>query len=161
LEEYLAQQSAFTRTAALGKILTHDNLRKQNIVVVEWCYMCNKNGELVDHLLLHCEVANALWHSIRSRFGLHWVMPGRVKDLYASWWTGGRSQSVVVWKMIPLYLMWYIWSERNAGCFEDSTSTLEELIHFFLFTLFTWTASWLAPLVISFLDFLSIFSSSS
>ena len=46
-------------------------------------------------------------------------------------------------------------------CFEDSTRTLEELIHFFFFTLFTWTAAWLAPLVISFSDFLSLFSSSS
>jgi hypothetical protein len=88
-------------------------------------------------------------------------MPGRVKDLYASWWTGGRFQSAVVWKMIHLCLIWCIWSERNVGCFEDSTRTLEELIHFFLFTLFTWTAAWLAPLVISFLDFLSLFSSSS
>ena len=71
--------------AALGKILTHDNLRKQNIVVVEWCYMYKKNGESVDHLLLHCKMVSALWHSIFRWFGLHWVMPGRVKDLYASW----------------------------------------------------------------------------
>jgi hypothetical protein len=58
--------------------------------------------ESVDHLLLHSKVARALWHAIFSQFGLHWVMPCRVEDLYASWWTGGRSQSVVVWKMIPL-----------------------------------------------------------
>jgi hypothetical protein len=87
-------------------------------------------------------------------------MPGRVKDLYASWWIGGRSQSVVVWKMIPLCLMWCLWSERNVRCFEDSTRTLEELIHFFYFTLFTWTAACLAPLVISFSDFLFLFPSS-
>jgi transposase InsO family protein len=29
----------FGWTAALGKILTHDNLRKRNIVIVEWCCM--------------------------------------------------------------------------------------------------------------------------
>jgi hypothetical protein len=122
--------------------------------------MYKKNGESVDHLLLHYEMVSALWHSIFSRFGLHWVMPGRVKDLYASWWMGGRFWNAVVWKMIPLCLM-CIWSERNARCFEDSTRTLEELIHFFFFTIFTWTAAWLAPLVISFSDFLSLFSSSS
>jgi hypothetical protein len=43
--------ACFGWTAALGKILTHDNLRKRNIVVVEWCCMCKKNGESVDHLL--------------------------------------------------------------------------------------------------------------
>jgi hypothetical protein len=39
-------------------------------VVVEWCYMCKKNRESVDHLLLHCEIASALWHTIFSRYGL-------------------------------------------------------------------------------------------
>jgi hypothetical protein len=120
--------------------------------------MCKKNRESIDHLLLHCKVASALWHSIFSRFWLHWVMLGRVKDLYASWWTEGRSRSAVVWKMISLCLMWCLWSERNARCFEDSTRTSEELIHFFFFTLLTWMAAWLAPLVISFSDFLFLFS---
>jgi hypothetical protein len=47
----------FVWTAALGKILTHDNLRRRGIVVVEWCVMCKKHGESVDHLLLHCGMA--------------------------------------------------------------------------------------------------------
>jgi hypothetical protein len=63
--------------------------------------------------------------------------------------------------MIPLCLMWYIWRERNARCFEDSTRSFEEILHYFLLTLYTWTAGWLDPLVISFPDFLSRLSSSS
>jgi len=50
----------FVWTAALGKILTHDNLRRCGIVVVEWCVMCKKHGEFVDHLLLHCDVAQVV-----------------------------------------------------------------------------------------------------
>jgi hypothetical protein len=47
---------------------------------------------------------------------------------------GGRedSRSAVVWKMIPLCLMWCLWSERNARCFDNSSRTLEELNSFFL-----------------------------
>jgi hypothetical protein len=52
--------AVFGWTAALGKILTHDNLRKRSIVVIEWCCMCKKNGEFMNHLLLHCEVATRL-----------------------------------------------------------------------------------------------------
>jgi hypothetical protein len=40
-------------TMALGKILTLDNLRKRNLIVMDWCYMC-KSRESIDHLL-HCK----------------------------------------------------------------------------------------------------------
>jgi hypothetical protein len=85
-------------------------------------------------------------------------MPSTVKDLYVSWWMGGRARSAVVWKMVPLCIMWCIWRERNDRCFEDKSRSHEELLHLFFFTLFTWTEGWLAPQVISFSDFLSFFS---
>jgi hypothetical protein len=67
--------------------------------------MCKKNGELVDHLLLHCEIAGALWNTIFSNVGLAWVMPRRVVDLFACWRVpGGRFQLDAVWKMIRLAL---------------------------------------------------------
>ena len=80
----------FVWSAALGKILTLDNLRKRNIIVLNRCCMCKRSEEIVDHLLLHCEVASALWYAIFSRFGLAWVMPRWVFDLLAYWWSSGR-----------------------------------------------------------------------
>jgi len=38
-----------------------------------------------DHLLLHCDVAYAIWIAFFSCFGLSWVMPRYVVDLYACW----------------------------------------------------------------------------
>jgi hypothetical protein len=32
-----------------------DSLRKRNIIVVDWCCMCKKSEESIDHLLFHCE----------------------------------------------------------------------------------------------------------
>jgi hypothetical protein len=75
----------FVWSVALGKILTHDNLWKRNVVVIEWCCMCKKNGESMDHLLLHCEVARDLWSYIFSLFGIEWVMPRMVLELLTSW----------------------------------------------------------------------------
>jgi hypothetical protein len=60
--------------AALGKILTLDDLRKINVIVVEWCYTCKKSEESIDHLLIHCEVARDLWSSLFQLFGVAWVM---------------------------------------------------------------------------------------
>jgi hypothetical protein len=148
----------FAWMAARSKIPTIDNIRRRGMIVVNRCWLYESNGESVDHLLLHCEVANALWNVIFSRFGLCWVMLGSVRELLACWWTGGRTRSAVVWKMIPLCLMWCIWRERNARCFEDTTRSFEGILHCFLFTLYAWAAGWLDPLVISFQDFLSHFS---
>ena len=42
----------FVWIAALGKCLTIDNLRKRKVWILDWCYMCKCNGELVDHIFL-------------------------------------------------------------------------------------------------------------
>jgi hypothetical protein len=119
-------------SATLGKILTLDNLRKRNIVLVNICGMCKKEEESIDHLLLHCESAQFLWNAFFSHFGLTWVMPRGVVDLLHCWWSGGHPCSAVVWKMVPLCIMWCLWSERNGRFFEDSKRSLEVLLHFFL-----------------------------
>jgi hypothetical protein len=50
----------FVWSATLGKILNMENLKKQHVIVVDRCCMCQKNGESVDHLLIHCEVASVI-----------------------------------------------------------------------------------------------------
>jgi hypothetical protein len=69
----------------LDKILTLDNLRKRGLIVVNWCCMCKRSGESINHLLLHCEVASTLWSVLFTLFGVKWVMNGRVLDLLACW----------------------------------------------------------------------------
>jgi hypothetical protein len=89
----------FVWTTALGKILTHENLRRRNIVVIEWCCMCKKSGESIDHLLLHCDVARDIWSFFYILFGVEWVMPRRVLDLLSNWGNSlGRSQVKQIWK---------------------------------------------------------------
>jgi hypothetical protein len=151
----------FVWTAVHSKILTLDNLGRRGLVVVNRCWLCETDGESVDHLLLNCAVARDLWITFFARFGLCWVMPCSIKELLASWWTVGRTRSTVVWKMVPHCILWCIWREQNNRCFEGLSRTREELLHFFLVTLFSWTTGWLAPRAISFVDFLSFFPLSS
>lgn len=68
----------FAWSATLRKILTMNNLRKRHIIIVDWCCMFKKSGESNDHLLLQCEIVNALWNTILSSVRLAWVMPSRV-----------------------------------------------------------------------------------
>jgi len=58
----------FVWWAALGKILTADNLRKRKIIIMDKCYLCKRDGKTVDHLLLHCDVV--LLCGIMSFLGL-------------------------------------------------------------------------------------------
>jgi hypothetical protein len=117
-----------------------NNLWKQHIIVIGWCSMCKRNGESVDHLLLHCEVACAIWNVFFKRFGLSWFMPRQVVDLFACWWTTSNTQSAVDWKMMPLGLLWCLWREMNDMCFEDRERILEELKSLFFNILYLWTA---------------------
>jgi hypothetical protein len=65
--------------------LVVDNLKKMNVIIVNKCCLCKRNKESVDHLLLHCDVASALWNAFFTGFGMSWVMPRRVIDLFACW----------------------------------------------------------------------------
>jgi hypothetical protein len=56
----------FAWSAALGKILTMDNMRKRHVIMVDKYCMCKRNWESVDRLPLHCEVAGALWDFLLS-----------------------------------------------------------------------------------------------
>ena len=44
-------------------------------------------------------------------------------------WKGsfGKSSNGEIWKAIPLYLMWCLWRERNARCFEGKELILVKL----------------------------------
>ncbi|KAG2721506.1 hypothetical protein I3843_02G071700 [Carya illinoinensis] len=109
------------------------------MIVMEWCFMCKKNGESIDHLLLHYEVARELWVGILSRAGLSWVMPKSVVDLLACW-NGhhNSSQLIAAWGMIPLCLVWCLLTERNDRCFNNIERAVGEIWNFFVSSLFQW-----------------------
>jgi hypothetical protein len=105
------------------RLSTHDYFYKSPtlcgllLILPTWDMDVTK-GEFVDHLLLHCEVAYAFWNVFSSRFGLSWVMPKQVVDLY-TWWIVGNTRSVAVWKMVSSCLLCCLWREMNWRSFKD------------------------------------------
>jgi hypothetical protein len=126
----------FVWSAALGKILTLDNLRKRHVIVINKSYMCKKIGEYVDRFLLHCDVVSTLWSSLFSHFRMSWVMPKQIVDLLACWSSSGRLRSVAVWKMMSICLFWCLWREKKNRSFKNLESTLEEILSSFYLTLY-------------------------
>jgi hypothetical protein len=73
--------ASFVWAAALGRILTTDNLRRRHVIVLDWCCMCKESGESISHLLMHCSAAREVCLFIFNIFGIQWVMPSGVLDL--------------------------------------------------------------------------------
>ena len=72
-------------------------------------------------------------------FGVSWVMPLSVVGLFACWQGHfGRHRNGVIWKVVPLCLLWCIWKERNSRCFEDIECSMPDLKLLFIRTLFDW-----------------------
>ena len=147
---YLKECLSFLWTADWDGILTIDNLVKRNLSLVNWCCLCCCDGETVDHLLLHCKFAHALWSEVFLMFGLQWVMPRMVVSLLFAWenYLGLHSS---VWNMVPTCLMWLIWRERNTRTYEDVEKSAEFLKSLLVGTLFGWSHIWGFTQVFSFL----------
>ena len=103
-----------------------------------------RNGETVEHLLLHCQVAQELWNMVCTLFGVHWVILRSVVELVANW--SGKFNRLwikVLWRIILHCLMWLIWRERNACTFEGIERSIHELkllafTFIYFFTLRDW-----------------------
>jgi hypothetical protein len=131
----------FVWSAALGKILKHDNLRKRKVIVIEWCCLCKKSGKSIDHLLLHCEVAQALWSYVLTLFGVEWVMPSTVLELLNSWGAAlGGGHAI------------------DARLFEDVKTFMVELRKRLLNTLYFWIAPHHSLSSFTYVEFLNLFS---
>lgn len=140
----------FSWSALLGMILTTDDFRKRCIIGLDLYYMCKRCKESVDHLLLHFPIAFELWSLVFCMFGLDWVMPHKVFELFESWQGKfGQHHNIDFRRLVPHYLMWCIWSERNARCFEGCEQSLLEIKSFFLHTLLTWV--WLCRIFLVYL----------
>ncbi len=108
----------FSWTVVLGKILTIDSLRKRGLIIVDWCCMCTQSGESVDHLLLHCRLAGELWSMVFALFGVQWVMPRSVLELFTGWYGfAGRDRCSVAWRIVPHCVIWCIWRGRKCSTF--------------------------------------------
>ena len=68
---------------------------------------CRKEGESVDHLLMHCEVASTLWNQLFNEAGFCWVAQENYNSLFVEDMIGFGSNKMAraLWKSMILALM--------------------------------------------------------
>ncbi|XP_028125322.1 uncharacterized protein LOC114322241 [Camellia sinensis] len=140
----------FVWSASLGGVLTIDNLIHQGHILVNWCCLCGRAAESVDHLLMLCPVSSRLWMLMIAVFGLVWVQSGSVLTVVQSW-AGGRvgRRRRKAWLLAAHCLMWIIWLERNRRVFHGVAHSISWLERRLLIVLY----SWVDPDVLAFVDF--------
>ena len=66
-------------------------------------------------------------------------MPRTVLDLFSAWQgPSGSRRSTMVWRVVPHYVFWCVWRERNARRFEDIEKSIPDLKSSFFQLLFEW-----------------------
>ena len=125
-----------------------------------WCCMC-RDGETINNLLIHCDMAVGLWSFVFWKFGIIWVLSGCVLDLFFGWYNGLGKVHSKIWNMVPLCLLWTLGREWNSRIFENSECMDSQLQELFSNTLYDWAIAWgysRFDSVTSFLDSLHISS---
>ena len=72
-------------------------------VLANRCFLCGKDEETVDYLLLHSSMARLLWDLLLATFGVNWVFPKSVSETLLSWrgsFVGKRRKKA--WMVAPL-----------------------------------------------------------
>ena len=110
--------------SALGVIMPSPSGRQ----ICSRCSFSECGIETINHLFLHCRETAKLWLIFINLRGISWTMPRSIKEALACW-NRDRIQSGhwERWKIVPAYIWWTIWMERNQRCFENKSSSLQTL----------------------------------
>ena len=93
--------------------------------------MCERSGESIDHLLLHCE--------LRTKLFVSSCCEGMVSELLVSWRGQlGHRIALKMWRLAVLSLMGCISREWNARSFEDRETVMLELKKMIFHSPYTW-----------------------
>ena len=86
-------------------MLTLGQLKKWGRALANRCFLCGKDEETIDHLLLHCSVARLLWDLLLAIFGVSRVFPKSVRETLVSWQGScvGKNRKKA-WMAVPLTL---------------------------------------------------------
>ena len=87
----------FVWTAAWVKILTSDNLRRNDHIIVDWCCTCWCSGETRNHRLIHCG-APIIFGCLEFSFVVFDVEHSKLWSIGAFWDSGAGAGLGNFWK---------------------------------------------------------------
>ncbi|CAN1304570.1 hypothetical protein LINPERPRIM_LOCUS26241 [Linum perenne] len=101
-----------------GRIASVDNLQKRGMILANWCVLCEKDLESIDHMFIHCSFTANVWSRLSSKLSLYGPRNENVRGLIDAWKGMNCSTMFADAARVILHgVFWYIWLERNARIF--------------------------------------------
>ena len=139
----------------LGRLNTRGKLAKLSIIPLAEaeCVFCKNHIETEEHLFIHCFFVWNIWSWWLNIWGLLWVMPSSMQDLFLQWnYSTSSPFFKKVWKASFYIITWSIWKERNARVFTSSSCSPKQMQDLVLLRLFWWIKGWQGPFHYSYHD---------
>lgn len=112
---------------------------EEGVVCTNKCFLCCKEKESVDHILIHSDKKWVVWHLLFSLFGVSWVLTSSVGETLLSWHGSFMSRKrKKVWQVAHLCLFWTMWKERNNRAFDNEEHLDQGIKVAFLSNLWVW-----------------------
>lgn len=108
---------------------TADRRQRHGLPSHTRCFLCDQADESIDHIIASCTFSREVWFIALSALNL--TLPAAAAKTI-SWWR--RLRSMVTGSkrkgMDSLFTLisWQLWKERNARCFRNGSSSIQELI---------------------------------
>jgi hypothetical protein len=106
---------------------------------VTGCSFCGAANETPVHLLLHCNLASAVWYRVSCWLGFVLVNPPNLFISFASFLGNSNAKKrkkgfAVIWHAV----LWVIWKVRNDRIFNNKLLTVEEVVDAVKLTAWRW-----------------------
>jgi len=121
--------STFLWLLSKRRILTWDNLIKRGFIGPSRCPNCNLHTETISHLMETCPLAKELWEKVEKCNKRTAPRGEDVTDNIRSWDKNPFKSQLLntLWGLIPGFLYWLLWKERNSRIFNNTSRTTDAL----------------------------------
>eukprot|EP00253_Pinus_taeda_P033659 PITA_33659 len=96
--------------------------------ILRWGYE-EKEEETIEHLWYHCPLAKDIWQRIQFRSQKATGASGDITATIGNWDPHPYQSKILnyIWRLIPGFVTWTIWKERNGRIFKSQFKSKEEI----------------------------------
>jgi exonuclease III len=116
--------SFFLWLTAQNRILTWDNLMKKGFTGPSRCTLCMQSEETMEHLLNTCQYSQQIWDWGAQTMRRSQRNRSSIRETLANWDAVSFYNPILqrIWQLLPGFILWAIWKERNKRIFNSSSS---------------------------------------